>query len=76
VAITYAITGGREQACRLLVKMRVRHPSAVHKALLPWGDLLMMRRQLLNLQALAQRQAQRAESPLIFPVSRGWSPRQ
>ena len=57
VAITYAITGGDEQGCRLLVKLRVRHPTGVHQALLPWCDLLMMRRQLLNLQVLAQRHA-------------------
>jgi hypothetical protein len=57
VALTYAVLPVSADRCRLLVKIRVRHPTAAHRALLPWGDLLMMRRQLLNLRDLAQRQA-------------------
>jgi hypothetical protein len=44
--------------CRLLVKLRVEHPRGVTgrvaRHLLPWGDLVMMRRQLLNLKRLAE----------------------
>ena len=57
VRVTYLViaTG---YGCRLLVKLLVKYPpgllgmSARH--LLPWGDLVMMRRQLLNLKRLAE----------------------
>ena len=67
VAITYravpvdagidATTG----TCRLVVKLAVGWPPGllgpVMRTLLPAGDLVMMRRQLLNLKALAERDA-------------------
>jgi hypothetical protein len=44
--------------CRLLVKLLVKHPPGLYgkvmRTLLPWGDLIMMRRQLLNLKRLAE----------------------
>ena len=44
--------------CRLLVKLVVKYPDGLKgrlmRALLPWGDLVMMRRQLLNLKQLAE----------------------
>jgi hypothetical protein len=44
-------------SCRLVVKLAVVWPSGLHgvvmRSLLPAGDLVMMRRQLLNLKALA-----------------------
>ncbi|HWE71060.1 MAG TPA: hypothetical protein VG205_11880 [Acidimicrobiales bacterium] len=47
--------------CRLVVKLLVAWPSGwrgpTMRALLPGGDLVMMRRQLLNLKALAERDA-------------------
>jgi hypothetical protein len=57
VRCTYLVVSvGR--ACRLLVKLRVQHPRGVvgrvARHLLPWGDLVMMRRQLLNLKSLAE----------------------
>jgi len=54
---TYAVAplGGQT---RLLVKLRVRYPrgltGALMRRLLPLGDLIMMRRQLLNIKALAE----------------------
>ena len=71
VAITCAITSVAEQGCRLLVKLRVRHPTALHQVLLPWGDLLMIRRQLLNLQALAQREANESRAAPARTAARG-----
>jgi hypothetical protein len=59
LAVTYLILPEEQDRCRLLVKLVVRYPRGLRGALmrggLPWGDLLMMRRQLLNLKALAER---------------------
>jgi hypothetical protein len=59
LALTYLIVPEETERCRLLVKIVVRYPPGLRGALmrwgLPWGDLLMMRRQLLNLRALAER---------------------
>jgi hypothetical protein len=57
VAVTYMVEPRGERACRLLVKLRVHLSSVLQRVLLPWGDLVMMRRQLLTLRALAERQA-------------------
>jgi len=58
VAATYLIVPQGDGSCRLLGKLRVRHPRAplgwLTKRFLPLGDLLMMRRQLLNLKRLAE----------------------
>jgi len=63
VAVTYALEpapGGS----RLVVKLRVKDPPAplgwITGALLPYGDLVMMRKQLHTLRDLAEREAQRA----------------
>jgi hypothetical protein len=57
VAVTYRVYGERS-GCRLVVKLLVRYPAGlagpVLRRLLPWGDLVMMRRQLLTLKALAE----------------------
>ena len=58
LAITYLIVPEPSERCRLLVKMVTRYPRGLTGALmrrgLPWGDLVMMRRQLLNFKALAE----------------------
>jgi hypothetical protein len=59
VALTYAAEpddGGSRIVCRLAVPggSRVRRAQAYALA---WGDLVMMRKQLLNLRALAERDA-------------------
>ena len=64
VAISYVVTPGEGQGSRLVAKI-VTNPAAglvgaVMRPLLPIGDLVMMRRQLLNLAALAARDAQGA----------------
>jgi len=60
VAVTYLVVS-RDDGCRLVVKLSGRYPGGVvgrvMKPPLPWIDLLMMRRQLLNLKALAERDA-------------------
>ena len=63
VAVTYALEpapGGS----RLVVKLRVKDPPTplgwITGALLPVGDLVMMRKQLHTLRDLAEREAQRA----------------
>jgi hypothetical protein len=58
LAITYLIVLEERERCRLLVKIVVRYPAGFRGTLmrwgLPWGDLVMMRRQLLNLRKLAE----------------------
>jgi hypothetical protein len=58
IAGSYLIVPKDPQTCRLLVKLLVQYPAGlrgwVMRALLPWGDLVMMRRQLLNLKSLAE----------------------
>jgi hypothetical protein len=58
LALTYLVVPESPDRCRLLVKVLVRYPRSIKGALmrrlLPWGDLVMMRRQLLNFRALAQ----------------------
>jgi hypothetical protein len=59
IAGTYLIVA-KGASCRLLVKLVAHHPPGawgkVMRHLLPWGDLIMMRRQLLNFKQLADRQ--------------------
>ena len=63
-ATTYWARSVGPERTRLLVKLRVAYPrgisSALLRALLPWGDLVMMRRQLLNLKRLAEDGARKA----------------
>jgi hypothetical protein len=59
VAVTYLLVPCGEGACRLVVKVNVRHAggpieSRLRDALLPWGDLVMMRKQLLTFKQLAE----------------------
>jgi hypothetical protein len=56
VAGTYSLVDGGA-SCRLVVRLLVARPSGVFRwlaPLLPLGDLVMMRRQLLNLKRLAE----------------------
>jgi hypothetical protein len=57
VAITYAVSPARRQS-RLLVKLLVRYPRGLlgmaMRCTLPASDLIMMRKQLLNLKHLAE----------------------
>lgn len=58
VVITYAIVPVTEWECRLVVKFLVRYPAGLLgwlcRLLLPVGDLVMMRKQLLNFKGLAE----------------------
>jgi hypothetical protein len=61
VAVTYAVEPVDRRSCRLLCRMAARQGGPfewVRARLLAWGDLVMMRRQLLNLKRLAERDAQ------------------
>jgi hypothetical protein len=69
VVVTYRIVPRGDGACRLLAKLRIGYPRGLIGALarlaLPPGDLVMMRRQLLNLKRLAE-----AERPTgVTPAS-------
>jgi len=58
MAVSYFLQPGEAAGCRLIVKLAVRlRPSfgdRLVRALGPWLDWIMMRRQLLNLKALAE----------------------
>ena len=61
IAVSYLIVRQSATSCRLLVKLIVQYPSGfagrLVRGLLPWGDLIMMRRQLLNFKKLAEQTA-------------------
>lgn len=73
VAVSYVVVPEGADRCRLVVKLLVNHPGpAALRPLVRWvgplGDLVMMRRQLLNFKGLAERDA--AASPVSRPASR------
>ncbi len=59
IRVTYWVKPESDARVRLLVRLRLGPASGlasrIARALLAWGDLVMMRRQLLNLKALAER---------------------
>jgi hypothetical protein len=59
--ISYRIFSESHGKCRLLVKILVRYPKGflgmLLRCILPVGDLIMMRRQLLNFKKLSEQQA-------------------
>ena len=61
IACSYLIVPTSPKTCRLLVKLVGKYPEGIKgklmQALLPWGDLFMMRRQLLTFKELAERGA-------------------
>jgi hypothetical protein len=69
VAVSYLVVPEGAERCRLVVKLLVNHPGpAALRPLVrrvgPLGDLVMMRRQLLNLERLAEQMVSRpAASP-------------
>ncbi len=58
VAVTYSVRPISREETRLVAKILFKYPSGllgwVMRVLLPWGDLIMMRKQLLNLKRLAE----------------------
>ena len=59
VALTYLVVPRPPDGSRLVVKIRWRYPTApglgwFARSFLPWADLVMMRKQLLTLKALAE----------------------
>jgi len=64
-SITYSVKSIGPDSCRLVVKLDVPSRTRweeVRAFLLAWGDLIMMRKQLLTLKALAENMA-RNEAP-------------
>ncbi|HJW70978.1 MAG TPA: hypothetical protein VJ829_16630 [Candidatus Binatia bacterium] len=66
LAVSYVVLPRGAGDSRLVVKLLVRHgPGLVGSLvswLLPWGDLVMMRKQLLNLKQLAEEHARGAST--------------
>jgi len=71
LAVSYVVAPQGPDRCRILVKLALRHRAGladrVARALLPAGDLIMMRRQLLNLAGLAGRDAARSRRADALP---------
>ena len=72
VVVSYVVVPDGADRCRLVVKLRFKYPGPklfrpLARAFGPLGDLVMMRRQLLNLKGLAERETARSVSP---PASR------
>lgn len=62
VAVSYVIIPEDEQRCRLLIRTRIRYPRILGillRFVLPWGDLIMMRRQLHNFKKLSEQMQKR-----------------
>jgi hypothetical protein len=62
VAVTYAVEPVGPDACRFVCRLVVGQRGAferVRAAVLAWGDLVMMRRELLTLKSRAERDARR-----------------
>lgn len=61
IALSYMVLPQQPTACRLLVKLRIRYPRNLARlpmqVLLPWGDVFMMRKQVLTLKRLAEADA-------------------
>jgi hypothetical protein len=59
IVVSYVIVPEGPERCRLVVKLAVRRPrrlpASLVSRLLPWGDLVMMRKQLLTLKRYAER---------------------
>lgn len=73
VAMSYVVVPAAPGECRLVVKLVTVPPrglvGTVVRRLLPAGDLVMMRRQLLNLKALAEATAAADLTVLVRPLS-------
>lgn len=61
IALSYVIEPHEESCVRLLVRIVIRYPrlpiGPIARLVLPFGDLVMMRRQLMTLRDLAERDA-------------------
>ena len=56
--VSYLILSSKEGACRLVVKILIQYTRGIvgllMRGILPIGDLIMMRRQLLNFKKLSE----------------------
>lgn len=75
VAVSYCVLPHEAHACRLLVKAAVRYRRGavgwLMRQILPWGDLVMMRRQLLNFKKLAEMTAAELKRESLHALAAG-----
>jgi hypothetical protein len=68
LAVTYAIRAHHDGACRLVVRLNAGATTSaqrVRRILLAWGDVIMMRKQLLTLKKLAEHEPE----PSTFEIA-------
>lgn len=79
VWVSYLIVPSEPNRCRLLVKLLVEYPRGWMgrwmRLFFPWGDLIMMRRQLLNFKRLAEESAAPSRSRIKPQAVRPGRPR-
>ncbi|MCX6006973.1 MAG: hypothetical protein NTZ34_06890 [Chloroflexi bacterium] len=57
VAVSYVVLPENKEQCRIIVKCLIHYPKVIGlllRLVLPWGDLIMMRRQLLSIKRVAE----------------------
>ena len=77
VAVSYTVVPRGPDHARIVAKLLIHYPTwgrrRFMRQLFPWGDLLMMRKQLLTIKTLAENMAHRALTEIgVTQLAVGW----